>query len=167
MHHLAVLKNRSAGSQCASVLFLLFAAAAGCGSSEAEIKPTGPQASITGKVTNDGANVTVGSSVTFFCKEKDATASGQIDSQGKYTLSSSVGSIGVPAGRYQVMIRGPELPPPVSSKDYQDIMSGKVKKPDPPKDIPAQFTSYDTSGISVEVKAGANNFDFDLAKLSK
>lgn len=168
MQHLAVLKNRSTETRFASFLWLSFAVAgAGC-SPESEIKPTDPQASISGRVTNDGANVTPASSVLFFCKEKDATATGQVDSMGQFILRPTVGSIGIPAGRYQVAVRSPAPPTPVvGSKEYEDLMAGKTKTPEPAKDIPAQFAAFDTSGISVEVKVGENHFDFDLAKLSK
>lgn len=168
MQRLAVSKNQSMRNQFVSVLFLAFTiAAAGCGE-EREGKPTDPQASVSGTVTNSGANVTPDTSVVFFCKEKNATAAGHVDSLGKFTLRPGVGSIGIPAGRYQVMVRAPDPPAPaVGTKEYEDFMSGKVKRPEPAKDIPAVFGAFDTSGISVEVKTGENNFDFDLAKLLK
>lgn len=167
MDYLAVSKNRFARSHVASLLCLaLSIGAAGCG--EREAKPTDPQASVSGTVTNNGANVTPDTSVVFFCKEKNATAAGQVDSLGKFALRGGVSSIGIPAGRYQVMIRPPEPPAPaMGTKEYEDFMSGKVKRPDPPKDVPSQFGSFDTSGLTVEVKTGENNFDFDLAKLLK
>lgn len=149
-------------------LFLGLQTLAVLGCSEKEAKPTDPQAVITGSVTNNGVNVTPETSVVFHCKDKNATASGTVDSLGKFSLTAGVTSIGIPAGRYQVMVRPPEPPAPqIGSKEYEDFMSGKVKKPEPPKDVPAVFGSFDTSGISVEVKAGDNNFDFDLAKLLK
>lgn len=150
----------------AILLSSLIIATTGCG--EREAKPTDPQASVSGSVTNNGVNVTPESSVVFFCKEKNAMAAGQVDSLGKFTLRPGVGSIGIPAGRYQVMIRAPEPPAPtIGTKEYEDIMSGKTKRPEPAKDIPKVFGAFDSSGISVEVKAGENNFDFDLAKLKK
>lgn len=150
----------------ALLLSSLMIAATGCG--EREAKPTDPQASVSGSITNNGANVTPESSVVFFCKEKNATAAGLVDSLGKFALKPGVGSIGIPAGRYQVAIRPPDPPAPaLGTKEYEDFMSGKVKRPEPAKDIPAVFGAFDSSGISVEVKSGENNFDFDLAKLSK
>ena len=168
MYLMAILKNWSAGTRSANVLFLAFTiAAAGCGG-EREAKPTDPQASVSGTITNNGANVTSDSSVVFFCKEKNAMAAGQVDSLGKFTLRPGVGSIGIPAGRYQVMVRAPEPPAPqIGTKEYEDILTGKAKRPEPAKDVPDKFGAFDTSGISVEVKTGENNFDFDLAKLSK
>ena len=168
MYLLAIWKNWSAGTRFANVLFLAFTiSAAGCGG-EREAKPTDPQASVSGTITNNGANVTSDSSVVFFCKEKNAMAAGQVDSLGKFTLRPGVGSIGIPAGRYQVMVRAPEPPAPqIGTKEYQDILTGKAKRPEPAKDVPDKFGAFDTSGIYVEVKTGENNFDFDLAKLSK
>lgn len=164
---LVVSKSRSVGIQLASALYLAFTVvAAGCG--EREALPTDPQASVSGTITFNGTSVTTDTSVVFFCKEKNAMAAGQVDSLGKFALRPGVSSIGIPAGRYQVMVRPLEPPaPPVGSEEYKDFMSGKTKRPEPPKDVPPQFGAFDTSGLSVEVKAGENNFDFDLAKLSK
>ncbi len=160
----------SPGSRLAPLIALLLSSlmlvTTGCG--EAEVKPTDPQATVTGSVTNNGANVTPESSVVFFCKEKNATAAGRVDTLGKFALKAGVGSVGIPEGKYQVMIRAPDLPHPApGSKEYEDLMSGKKKRPEPAKDVPAVFGAFDTSGISVDVKTGPNNFDFDLAKLSK
>ena len=168
MQHFAVSKTRSAGTQFANVLFLACTiAAAGCGG-EREAKPTDPQASVSGTITNNGANVTADTSVVFFCKERNATAAGQVDSLGKFALRPGAASIGIPAGRYQVMVRAPDPPAPVlGTKEYEDFMSGKTKRPEPAKDVPAVLGAFDTSGVSVEVKVGENNFDFDLAKLVK
>ena len=123
MHHFAVLKNRSARTPFAGVLFLACAiAAAGCGG-EREAKPTDPQGSISGSITYNGTNVTPDSSVVFYCKEKNATAAGQVNSQGKFTLTPAVSSIGIPVGRYQVMVRAPEPPAaPVGTDGYKDFM---------------------------------------------
>lgn len=139
-------------------------AAVGCG--EKEAKPTDPQAQVSGTVTFNGANVIPDTSVVFYCKDKNAMAAGLVDSLGKFTLRPGVGTIGIPAGRYQVMIRVPEVPAPaIGTKEYQDLMSGKAKRPDPAKDVPSEFGSFETSGISVEVKTGENKFDFELDKL--
>ena len=139
--------------------------ASGC---EKEALPTDPQASISGTVTYDGKPITLDSDVVFQCKEKSAIAAGKIDSLGKYALSPGMKSIGIPAGRYQIMIRPPELPAPaIGTKEYEEQMTGKTKNPDPPKEIPKQFHQFDKSGLVVEVKPGPNTFDLDLAKLEK
>jgi hypothetical protein len=139
--------------------------ALGC---EKEALPTDPQASISGSVTYDGKPITLDSDIVFHCKDKGATAAGKIDSLGKFTLAPGMKSIGIPAGRYQIMIRPPELPAPaVGTEEYEKWMSGKTTKLDPPKDVPKQFHLFDTNDLVVEVKSGPNTFDFDLAKLEK
>ncbi len=165
MRHFLFLNHRSATVPLANLLlWSLMIAATGCG--EKEAKPTDPQAHISGTVTNNGANVTPDTSVVFYCKDKNAMAAGLVDSLGKFTLRPGVGSIGIPEGRYQVMIHAPEPPAPaLGTKEYEDFMSGKAKRPEPPKDVPAQFGSFDTSGITLEVKTGENKFDFELDKL--
>lgn len=167
MPHFSFLNHRSITVGVANLfMWSLIIAANGC--VEKEAKPTDPQAQISGTVTNNGVNVTPDTTVVFFCKEKNATAAGLVDSLGKYTIRPGSGSIGIPAGRYQVMIRAPEPPAPaLGTKEYEDFMSGKAKRPEPAKDVPPQFGSFDTSGITLEVKSGDNTFDFDLAKLSK
>lgn len=168
MKRLPVLKPQVGGIPFFSVLLFAFSImAAGCGEGE-EAKPTDPQASVSGTITNNGENVTPDTRVVFFCKEKNATAAGLVDSLGKFALTPGVSSIGIPAGRYQVMVRPPDPPAPeIGTKEYEDFMSGKLKRPEPANDVPPQFGAFDTSGISVEVKTGDNNFDFDLAKLLK
>lgn len=164
MPHLAnsMLRSQFVGLVVCSLMFTAF----GCG--EKEAKPTDPQATVTGSLTNNGVNVTPETSIVFFCKEKNATAAGMVDSLGKFALKPGVGSIGIPAGRYQVMVRAPDPPAPaIGTKEYEEFMSGKVKRAEPAKDIPAVFGAFDTSGISIEVKVGENKFDFDLAKLLK
>ena len=137
MPRLAVLNHQSLTSQLVRIFYCsLTITAIGCG--EVEKKPTDPQASVTGSVTNNGANVTPDTSIVFFCTEKSATAAGLVDSLGKFALKPGVGSIGIPAGRYQVMVRPPDPPAPaVGTKEYEDIMSGKAKKPEPAKDVPS------------------------------
>ncbi|MGE5192860.1 MAG: hypothetical protein ACM3U2_10180, partial [Deltaproteobacteria bacterium] len=104
------------------------------------------------------------------------TAAGTIDSLGKFSLKEADPSIGIPAGRYQVLIRPPE-PPPVTtgSAEYEKMMTGgkpadmtQVPKAEQlAPDIPSKFYAFATSGLEVEVKAGPNTFDFDLVKLAK
>lgn len=168
MRHPAVSMRRFTRNPIANGLLLAFAMAlTGCGDG-GEGKPTDPQASVSGSVTNNGENVTPDTSVVFHCKEKNATAAGLVDSLGKFTLRPGAGSIGIPAGRYQVMFRPPDPPAPALGTDeYKDFMSGKTKKPEPAKDVPGVLGAFDTSGISLEVKTGPNTFDFDLAKLVK
>ncbi len=137
---------------------------AGCGGGSSA--PKEAQATISGKVTYDGKPITLDSAVVFYCKDKAATAAGKVDSLGSYSLTGSIPSVGIPAGRYQVMIQPPTAPPPVvGSEEYKQAMMGKAPKKEAPKDIPAKFHALESSKIVLEVKEGANTFDFDLSKL--
>ncbi len=140
---------------------------AGCGG---EPKPTTEQAAVTGSVTFDGKPVPLDSSVVFYCGDHAATAAGKVDSLGKFQLAASIPRIGIPAGRYQVMIR-PPAPPTANVSDpagYAQMMQPKKTTAEEGiKEIPKQFMAFATSKLIFELKPGPNNFDLDLAKLSK
>jgi hypothetical protein len=137
----------------------------GCGGSPT---PKTAQAKVSGTITYDGSPIPLDSSVVFSCMDPSATAAGKVDSLGKYSLTGGDPSLGIPVGRYKVMIR-PAIPPaPVmGTPEYSATMSGKVKPAAAPKEIPTKFHALDTSGLVLEVKAGDNTFDFDLLKLSQ
>lgn len=144
---------------------LLTISLAGCGGGGAE-KPKDAQSKVSGKVLFDGKPITLDSAVVFYCKDKGATASGKVDSLGSYSLTGSIPSIGIPVGRYQVMIQPPSPPPPVvGTEEYKAVMMGKGPKKVAPKDVPEKFHSLESSKIVLEVKEGENTFDFDLSKL--
>lgn len=146
----------------------------GCGSGGAKVD-TSTQATISGSVTNDGKPVTPESSVVFFCADLSATAAGSLDVLGKFSLRAADPRIGIPAGRYKVMVRPPE-PPSVTITDqeaYKKMMMGgppagnvEPKAANRAPDIPEKFQSLDSSGITLEIKPGPNTIDLDLAKLA-
>jgi len=120
-------------------------------------------------VTKEGKPITLDSSIVFFCPESAATVGGKIDALGKFSLKASDPAIGIPPGRYQVMIRPPEAPKPAVGTDaYKNMMMGTgstEKKEETVGEIPSKFQAFDTSEIVYEVKAGPNTYDIDLAKL--
>ena len=140
----------------------------GCGPA-AKTPDASQQATIAGKVTLDGSKpIPVDSNIVFFCAEKNATISGKADALGAYTVRAGDKGVGIPAGRYQVMVRPPEAPPAkVGSDDYQKMMmsGGVAKKAESNSDIPLKFHAFDTSKIVLEIKAGNNTIDLDLSKL--
>ena len=138
---------------------------AGCGGDEG-LTSTDPQASVSGKVVYEGKPIPLDSAVVFYCADKGVTASGKVDSLGAYSLTGSIPALGIPAGRYQVMISPPSEPPPeVGDPGYEQFMMGQIKEPPRPKEIPEKFSSFATSKLVLEVKEGENTFDFDLAEL--
>lgn len=141
----------------------------GCGGGpQAKVPDASQQATISGKVTLDGtAPAGLDSTVVFYCTEKGATAGGKLDALGNYSVKAADPSVGVPAGRYQVMVNPPPAPTvDMSSEEYKKRMMSGGGAPEAPKsDIPAKFNTYATSNIVLEIKPGANTIDLDLSKL--
>ena len=135
--------------------------------------PVDPQAQVSGTVTNNGKPVTLGSMVVFYNSDKGLTLTGLLDSLGKYSLTAADPKVGVPAGRWAVSVKPPTTPvlEMGNSADYTKMMQGggaksvAASKPATASDIPEKFTDPKTSGLIFEVKAGANDFSFDLSKL--
>lgn len=156
----------------AAVVLVCGTFSVGCGESAPKKEP---QAEVSGTVTFNDSPITLDSAVIFTSKDKGATAAGKIDSLGKYQLAAGNPNIGIPAGRYQVMIRPPAAAAQEvsqNSDDYKKMMmaaGGTAKKPtaEGTKDIPAKFHSFESSGIVLELKPGPNTFDFPLDKLDK
>ncbi|MEZ6066404.1 MAG: carboxypeptidase-like regulatory domain-containing protein [Planctomycetaceae bacterium] len=151
------------GTVLASLLTLL---CVGCGGSDGPAPSTDPQATISGTVTYDGKPIPLDSAVVFHCTEKGVTASGKVDSLGKYSLTGSIEHLGIPAGRYQVTVQPPQVKLPVMGEPgYEDVMMGKIPAAPVVKEIPAKFHKMESSGLVFEVKEGENTFDLDLKKL--
>jgi hypothetical protein len=142
----------------------------GCGDDAAT--PTTDQAEVTGTVTYEGKPVPVDTSVLFSCQDIAANAAGKVDSLGNYTLRAADSSVGIPVGRYKVIISPPSsagAAPAIGTPEYEQMMQqgGTREAPPPPKEIPEEFMSPDTTPIVLELKAGPQTYDFDLAELSK
>ena len=152
----------------------VLAASCGCDSGAGGKAPdASTQATVSGSVLIDGKSIKPESSVVFSSAETGATASGKIDALGKFLLKAADPKIGIPAGRYQVMIRPPEPPPmQVGTKEYEKMMTSgrpqgdQMKKAGDSSEIAEKFQTFESSGIALEVKPGQNNFDIDLAKLA-
>lgn len=141
---------------------------AGCGGAPA--RKMEEQAKVSGSVTLGGKPLPTGWNIVFASKEKGSTGAGSIDSLGKFSLRAGDPAVGIPVGRYEVMLRAPAGPPPapVGSADYQkQMMSGASTKPKVADEgpVPMKFLAFDTSGLVFELKGGENTFDIDLDKL--
>ena len=148
---------------CAEVIF------SGCGPA-AKVPDASNQAQISGQVTLDGSKpVPLDSTIVFFNTEKSATVAGKVDALGNYSLRPADKSVGIPAGRFQVMVRPPD-PPMVSmgqNTDYTKMMSAPatMKKEPSKTEIPVKFHAFDTSKIILEIQPGPNKIELDLSKL--
>ena len=157
----------------AEAILLIFGAAmmlSGCGGPAVKAPDASKQSQISGKVTFDGSKpIPLDSTVVFFNTEKSATVAGKIDALGNFSLRPADKSVGIPAGRFQVMVRPPE-PSTVTmgqNEDYKKMMSApSTTKKEPAKsDIPAKFHAFDTSKIILEIQPGPNKIELDLSKL--
>lgn len=111
---------------------------------------------VTGRVTLDGQPLADARIV--FTPQKGRAASGATDAQGRYSLSTFAKDDGALPGVYRVTI---------TAQDSQD--PAEPKRPEPNRAapgrpaIPARYSDPRTTGLTTEVRAGANVFDFDLS----
>jgi len=110
-------------------------------------------AKVFGKVTYQGKPVPQGS-ITFQATSPGGrNATGQIDSDGNYTLQTENPGDGALLGDYIVTIYAHDEP----------ILDYTPKVPIKPKLlVPAKYEKPETSGLKATVKAGSNPINFDL-----
>jgi hypothetical protein len=154
------------------IVVSLAAALSGCGGGKRQPNAR-EQATISGSVKNGDNPIDLDSSIVFINETAGANAAGKIDSLGNYSLTAADPSIGIPAGRYKVVIRPPEKPAvkAVDSDAYKEMMmKGKpaVKEAAPAEgsSIPAKLQGVGTTSLVFEVKPGPNTFDIDLSKFA-
>jgi hypothetical protein len=98
-----------------------------------------PMAEVSGKVTLDGKPLS--DATVMFVPEKGFAAAGTLQPDGNFRLISGRPGNGAVIGSHKVAVMPANpLDTPISMK----------------------FRSAETSGLSVEVKAGKNSFEFDL-----
>ena len=143
---------------------------------------TGPKTEpVSGVVTLDG-NPLDGANVVFSPSGGGGkAAAGTTDSSGNYKLTTQNPSDGAVVGSYQVSITKVEGSAPavdLSGLSEQEKMKksmeayyssdrfkkqgGKAGGPEVKSLVPAKYGDPKTSGLTAEVKAGPNSFNFDL-----
>lgn len=136
--------------RCAVCILLVAAAAlAGCGSPTVPVTGTityksqpVADANIVFTPTSGGAGATTGK-----------IATGRTDALGKFALTTEKPGDGALPGEYTVSIT-PGLPPPDEENyDYSE---------EPPPPFPMRYTSSTSSDLRATVKAGSNDFPFEL-----
>ena len=86
------------------------------------------------------------------------TATGELNSDGTYTLTTYKPDDGAPAGQYKVVVMALE---DTSNKLPED------RNPTPPPIVPDKYTSLATTDLTAEVHEGENVCDFTLADTKK
>jgi hypothetical protein len=123
----------------------LLIALAGCsGSNQNEV------ARVRGMVTLDGKPYTQGGSVVFQPEAQCKMATGRIQSDGSYELTTYSAGDGAAVGRHQVLV----LPRPAQIVDELAEEKTAVKTASP---IPSKYGSASASGLVFEVKRGESN----------
>ncbi|WP_417380172.1 hypothetical protein [Gimesia sp.] len=123
-------------------IFTLFIAA-GCGGGGGSDQPD--LGTVTGVVTMDGqplANV-----VVTFSPENGRPSIARTDESGNYELGYTAEAKGAVIGKHSVSIATPQENPTPPGEVYKDP-------------VPSKYNTKTT--LSADVKAGANNFDFQL-----
>jgi hypothetical protein len=116
----------------------------GCGGSSGPP----PTAKATGQVTHKSKPVTEGE-IYFVAAEKGYSANATLGADGKYQITS-----GLPPAKYKVFISRPRITkPPMAGEAPPEVKEFLV---------PNKYQSETTSGLTAEVKAGDNTFDFPV-----
>jgi hypothetical protein len=124
---------------------LTLVALAGCSSSDRN-----EVARVRGMVTLDGKPYTQGGSVIFQPEAQCKMATGRIQSDGSYEMTTYSPGDGAAVGRHQVIV----IPRPAQIVDElaEEKNDSKIVSP-----IPNKYGSASTSGLMCEVKSGETN----------
>jgi hypothetical protein len=134
---------RGLGSFCLLTTLCFLAALCGCGGSAKDL------VEVSGNVLLDGKPLTIGSVLTM--PERGPGASGTINEQGEFTLTTRGMGSGASIGKHHVGVVA---------------LEGETEfNPEAPRKslIPQKYASPETSGLTIEVKPGEpNKFTFEL-----
>jgi len=111
-----------------------------------------PLGQVKGTVTYRGKPVPHGA-VLFVPEVTGTAATGAIQADGSYTLTTAGAGDGALIGKHKVMINAMEQPKGLLPED---------RNPTPPPIVPVKYTSLATTDLTAEVKAGENIIDFKL-----
>jgi mannose-6-phosphate isomerase-like protein (cupin superfamily) len=103
-----------------------------------------PPVKVTGVLTLNGQPL-AGATITLVPEKDGRPAAGRTDAEGRYTLSTFANDDGAVPGRYRVTIG---VPPDQRAPSKRTI--------------PQRYANPGTSGLTVEVSPGPNQFQFDL-----
>lgn len=127
-------------------------------------RPTG---TVSGKVSYKGKAVAAGCLVTFV-SEQGFAALGTVDAAGTYQLRLA-GKPEIPALKYNVSVTSPGVSgPEMSDEDERKLMAGdpetiaKFSGRPQAAALPRKYADEFNSGLSYEIKEGANTFDIEL-----
>ena len=135
---------------------------AGCGSALPET------ALVEGKITYAGQPVTFGE-ITFY-PQHGRPATGRIQPDGSYRLTTFSEGDGALLGKHTVTIKAVKFPEPadqpgsMNEEIARDLKGGRRQGPraQPEWLVPPRYAKRDTSGLTADVQKGSNTSNFDL-----
>lgn len=133
-----VLAVRLAGLAVLSLLIF------GCGSPRDKVA-----GKLAGQVTHHGGKPLTNAWISFHSPQEGTHGSAAIGADGKYRLEGVL-----KAGSYQVRV----TPPPVVDPADGSPPPKPIENPD----IPEKYREFNTSGLSVTVEPGENQFNVEL-----
>jgi len=124
--------------------------AAGCGDG---LPPPVP---VRGQVTFDGRPLSRGA-VVFHGADGSSTAA-MIGSDGRYEVRTHRGA-GLPPGHYRVSISPQQAGDDPAERVLYEVEPTQAQ----PVEVPARFLSPETSGVTMEVREGMEEYDLELS----
>jgi hypothetical protein len=139
-------------------LLLLFLIVGGCG-------PRHPAtAQVSGRVTFNGKAVASGQ-IAFY-PEHGRTATGTIDAEGRYRLTTFKSGDGALLGRHRVTVEAVRVTPVADApKTLEEELKGHGVAGRRSKIewlVPEKYSKLDMSPLTAEIKSGDNTLNFDL-----
>lgn len=137
---------------------------AGCGSAKRSNRD--PVFKTAGRVIYKSKPVS-GADVTFVCAEKDRSAFGRTDEEGRFKLTTFVPNDGAIAGKHVVVVTKIEqsaAPPAPDLHDpaYDPNTAGVVSRIPPKNQIPQRYQSPKTSDLFVVITDDGSTSDIEL-----
>jgi len=121
----------------------------GCGP-QTDRSPTAP---VQGKISYQDKPLERGT-VVFFPKSGGKTATGTIQPDGSYTLSTYSQGDGALLGEHNVTV--------ISERDMSNVLPEDPEASLEPSLIPTKYNLQKTSGLTANVQEGDNQIDFEL-----
>ncbi len=134
------------------LMFLWALMLTGCGRGRERTYP------VSGTVRIDGQ--ALAGCMVMFRPEQGPMASGWLDDEGRFDLTTYRLRDGAVAGRHQVSLAPPETQFDMSDDEIEFLQDTSTLRRPPP--FPAKYLSVATSDLTAEVQAGSNAFEFDL-----
>ena len=147
-------KHRLARVAAGMLVAIPILVAAGCGS-VGEL----PLGRVTGRVTYQGKPLA--GWIIYFVPQRGPSASGVIDEEGHYTLTTRSSGDGAVVGTHTVYFAPPS---PAGPAEAESAVEGPEVPPPPIQTIPLpqKYRSPDGSGLTAEVESGGSTRDFEL-----